>query len=277
VLLGTPDYLAPEQARDPRNIDIRADIYSLGSTLYHLLTGQPPFPDKNILNQMIRHATETPKPLQHFNATIPEGLSQIVEWMIAKQPAQRYPTPGRAAQALDVFLLVTSEPAKPAEDTPQLRKFLTWLDMSDKQDADADKTIPPPAFPKALVAPPLKPASSPHVPVASAKPEASARRRKKRTGVKMPPTAAIPAALPAPPSVPMALPILATPTAPAPGPFATGDDLDVELVDVPDVSPSRQASRLRDILMIGMGIVGMLIFYGLWTLVSLILRWTSGD
>src|SRR5207249_8136217 len=72
VLLGTPDYLAPEQARDPRTIDIRADIYSLGCTLYHLLTGQPPFPDKNILNQMIRHATEAPKPLTDFNASIPE-------------------------------------------------------------------------------------------------------------------------------------------------------------------------------------------------------------
>ena len=76
VLLGTPGLPAPEQARDPRSIDIRADIYSLGCTLYHLLTGQPPFPDKNILNQMIRHATETPKPLQDFVPTLPEGLSE---------------------------------------------------------------------------------------------------------------------------------------------------------------------------------------------------------
>src|SRR5262249_1156162 len=49
VLLGTPDYLAPEQARDPRAVDIRADIYSLGCVLYHCLTGQPPFPDTNVL------------------------------------------------------------------------------------------------------------------------------------------------------------------------------------------------------------------------------------
>src|SRR5581483_10545342 len=63
VLLGTPDYLSPEQARDPRTIDIRSDIYSMGCVLYHALTGQPPFPDKNLLSQLVRHATETPRPL----------------------------------------------------------------------------------------------------------------------------------------------------------------------------------------------------------------------
>src|SRR5262249_52033144 len=120
VLLGTPDYLAPEQARDPRNIDIRADIYSLGCVLYHALTGEPPFPDKNLLSQMVRHATETPRPLQEFNTAIPEGLQQIVNWMLAKQAPQRYPTPERAAQALQVFLLADSAPEKQAEEAPQM-------------------------------------------------------------------------------------------------------------------------------------------------------------
>src|SRR5207249_6125333 len=84
VLLGTPDYLAPEQARDPRTIDIRADIYSLGCVLYHCLTGQPPFPDTNILSQMVRHATETPKPLRELNPAIPDGLQQIINALLAK-------------------------------------------------------------------------------------------------------------------------------------------------------------------------------------------------
>ena len=277
VLLGTPDYLAPEQARDPRSIDIRADIYSLGCTLYHLLTGQPPFPDKNILNQMIRHATEAPKPLKHFIPSIPEGLSQIVDWMIAKQPAQRYPTPGRAAQALDAFLLVASEPAKAAEETPQLRKYLTWLEMSDKH-GDPDMTIPPPAIP---TAPPVKPASSPNVPVtASAKPEATARKRKKRTGVKMPPPAVIPLAAPVPPAPALALPVPAAPAARSLEPVAAADDLDVELVDASEtpVTPTpgkRSRLSLRDILMIGLGIVGMLILAGLYALISLLLNWIS--
>src|SRR5262249_16783918 len=98
VLLGTPDYMAPEQAKDARLADIRADIDSLGCVLYHCLAGQPPFPDTNVMSQMIRHATEQPKPLREFNAAVPDGLQQIVNWMLAKDPNQRYPTPERAAQ-----------------------------------------------------------------------------------------------------------------------------------------------------------------------------------
>src|SRR5262249_51610405 len=93
ILLGTPDYMAPEQARDARQADIRADIYALGCVLYPLLDGKPPFPDTNIISQMIRHATEQPKPLKEFNPAVPDGLQQIINWMLAKDPAQRYQTP----------------------------------------------------------------------------------------------------------------------------------------------------------------------------------------
>ena len=133
VLLGTPDYLAPEQARNPRAIDVRADIYSLGCVLYHCLTGQPPFPDKNILTQMVRHATEVPKPIRDFTPSVPEGLEQIIQsYMLAKQPEQRYPTPERAAQALQIFLLADSESSSIDEQQPQLGKFLTWLEAEGK-------------------------------------------------------------------------------------------------------------------------------------------------
>src|SRR5919108_3144065 len=67
ALLGTPDYLAPEQARDPRKVDIRADLYSLGCTLYHALTGQAPFKDENIVRQILRHATQPPRPPREVN------------------------------------------------------------------------------------------------------------------------------------------------------------------------------------------------------------------
>src|SRR5262245_37727241 len=60
ALLGTPDYLAPEQARDPRRVDIRADIYSLGCVLYQALSGQSPFADANLVRQIMRHATQQP-------------------------------------------------------------------------------------------------------------------------------------------------------------------------------------------------------------------------
>ncbi len=291
VLLGTPDYLAPEQARDPRSIDIRADIYSLGCTLYHLLTGQPPFPDKNILNQMIRHATETPKPLQDFVPTIPEGLAQIVSWMMAKQPAQRYPTPARAAQALDAFLMVTSEPVKAQEESPQLKKYLTWLEMSEPA---VGATIPPPAIPTAPLAPPRppsgqnipvaappKPPSGQNIPVASARPAAAPeKKRKKRTGVKMPAAPEpIPTAAPAPPAP---NPLDFSAPDPTPAPPIAADQFDVELVDAPaDLAPPQPPAKkgarfgLRDALMIGGGVVAMLILYGLCTVVSLVRGWLA--
>ncbi|HZZ81078.1 MAG TPA: serine/threonine-protein kinase [Gemmataceae bacterium] len=259
VLLGTPDYLAPEQARDPRAIDIRADIYSLGCTLYHLLCGQPPFPDKNILNQMIRHATETPKPITDFNSAIPEGLSQIVAWMMAKQPAQRYPTPARAASAMDAFLMVTADSAKPVEETPQMRRYLTWLEMTEPIPPEGDVTLPPPE-----IVPPPKSKSSSNIPVANAAPPPPApAKRKKRTGVRMPEAAPAPAATPA---APAAIPL---PAAPSPA----ADQFDVELVDVPppaeplvQKAPAAPASAIpgvnlsrRDLSMLGIGAGIMLV------------------
>jgi eukaryotic-like serine/threonine-protein kinase len=136
VLLGTPDYMAPEQARDPRSSDIRADIYSLGCVLYHLLTGQVPFPEKNLLRQLVRHANEAARDMREFNPQVPEGLEQIVRWMMAKKPEERYPTPLRAAQALEVFMMAGNN-AAPAEEAPQMQSYLTWLDTENDATAPA--------------------------------------------------------------------------------------------------------------------------------------------
>jgi serine/threonine protein kinase len=130
ALLGTPDYLAPEQARDPRAIDIRADIYSVGCVFYHALTGQPPFPDSNVLSQMVRHASETPKPLRELVSGIADGLQQVMNTLLAKEPGQRYSTPERAAQALQAFAAAGSAPPRASEEGPQLKKYLTWLEMT---------------------------------------------------------------------------------------------------------------------------------------------------
>jgi serine/threonine protein kinase len=153
VLLGTPDYLSPEQARDPRTIDIRSDIYSLGCVLYHALSGQPPFRDTSIINQMVRHATETPRPLKAFNAAIPEGLQHIVSTMLAKDPAQRFATPERAAKALQVFLAAGNEPPRSIEAEPEMRKYLTWLETDKNHESGGRSTPAPvrgPAAAKAL-------------------------------------------------------------------------------------------------------------------------------
>jgi hypothetical protein len=125
-LLGTPDYMAPEQARSAQAADIRADVYSLGCVLYQALAGQVPFPDSNLVSLLMRHATEPPRRLRELNPAVPEGLQQIVEWMMAKDPAQRYPTPGRAAQALQVFLVAGTE--TPAQPEGRMGAYLDWLD-----------------------------------------------------------------------------------------------------------------------------------------------------
>jgi serine/threonine protein kinase len=145
AVLGTPDYMAPEQARDAHAADVRADVYSLGCVLYHLIAGRPPFPDSNIISQMIRHATEAPRPLKEFNPAVPEGLEQIVGWMMAKDPARRYPTPERAAQALQMFLAAGAEPESSPEAAAKMATYLTWLEVGD---GPAPPAAPGPAQPR---------------------------------------------------------------------------------------------------------------------------------
>ena len=60
MTLGTFDYISPEQARDPRDVDVRSDLYSLGCTLFHMLSGRPPFPDGTVLQKLIQHQEEPP-------------------------------------------------------------------------------------------------------------------------------------------------------------------------------------------------------------------------
>jgi serine/threonine protein kinase/putative intracellular protease/amidase len=100
MILGTPDYIAPEQVADARHADIRADIYSLGCTLYYLLTGQPPFPKGSVLDKLAAHARRTPAPLDSHLADVPPELVRILDRMMAKNPAERYQTPGEVAKEL---------------------------------------------------------------------------------------------------------------------------------------------------------------------------------
>jgi serine/threonine protein kinase len=98
--MGTPDYLAPEEARDARQADIRADVYSLGCTLYHLLSGQVPFPAETAGEKIRCHVERTAVPLVELVPDIPLKLSQVVERMMAKDPADRYQTPAEVGLAL---------------------------------------------------------------------------------------------------------------------------------------------------------------------------------
>jgi serine/threonine protein kinase len=125
ALLGTPDYLAPEQARDAHSVTIHADIYSLGCVFYHSLTGQPPFPDTSSIRQLVRHATETPLPLKTLNPAVPDALQPILDRMLAKEPARRYATPLEAARALKGFLLdKDTRPGGSAKKRPTSRNAI---------------------------------------------------------------------------------------------------------------------------------------------------------
>lgn len=88
--LGTFDYISPEQARDPRTADVRSDIYSLGCTLYHMLTGAPPFPEGTVLQKLLQHQGDDAPDPSLVNRKVPDNLSAIVRKMMAKDPRRRY-------------------------------------------------------------------------------------------------------------------------------------------------------------------------------------------
>ena len=101
--LGTPDYIAPEQIDDPRQADIRADLYSLGCTLYFLLAGHAPFPKGSAMQKLKAHANTTPTPLSQLRADVPAELEAILKGLLAKSPEQRYQSPSHVAAALEAL------------------------------------------------------------------------------------------------------------------------------------------------------------------------------
>jgi serine/threonine protein kinase len=114
-LLGTPDYLSPEQARDPRRTDERSDLYALGCVLYHALAGKPPFADDSVVRAILRHASQ-PAPLLHEVCPgLPVDLSAAIAALLAKDPAQRHQSAAEAGAAFQRFLALSS--AKPQSNT----------------------------------------------------------------------------------------------------------------------------------------------------------------
>jgi serine/threonine protein kinase len=118
-VLGTADYLAPEQALDSHSVDIRADIYSLGATFYFCLTGRTPFAEGSVAQKLIWHQTRQPKPIRQIRPETPEGVVALVERMMAKDPGQRPQTPLEVAEAL-VPWTQTPIPPPPENEMPQL-------------------------------------------------------------------------------------------------------------------------------------------------------------
>ena len=107
LLIGTADYIAPEQARDATLVDIRADIYSLGCVFYYLLTGEPPFSAPSLMQKLMKHQDEPPPSVQAQRPDVGDELNAVLLRMMAKQPAKRYQIPLLAAAALRRFCMGT--------------------------------------------------------------------------------------------------------------------------------------------------------------------------
>jgi eukaryotic-like serine/threonine-protein kinase len=123
TVMGTPDYLSPEQARSLHNTDIRSDLYSVGCTFYFLLTGQVVFPGGNTLDKLIRHGAEKAPDVRDVRPETPAGVAAVVAKLLAKHPPDRYQTPAELAAALEPFAVSgptpwapLTQPAEPFED-----------------------------------------------------------------------------------------------------------------------------------------------------------------
>ena len=104
LIMGTPDYLSPEQARNSHAVDHRSDIYSLGCTLYFLLTGKAPFSHAaSLIDKLLAHTEETPPLLREVRPEVPDGLAAVLAKMLAKNPDDRYAAAGEVAAALAPF------------------------------------------------------------------------------------------------------------------------------------------------------------------------------
>jgi serine/threonine-protein kinase len=103
-VLGTADYLAPEQALDSHTVDARADIYGLGCTMYFLLTGRPPFTEGTLAQRLMAHQTKTPPAVETLRPDTPPSLAAILRKMMAKKPEDRHATAKETAEVLFAWI-----------------------------------------------------------------------------------------------------------------------------------------------------------------------------
>jgi eukaryotic-like serine/threonine-protein kinase len=132
-IVGTMDYIAPEQVDDPTDVDFRADLYALGCSIYFALTGQPPFPGGTSIEKMNRHRTDFAEPVSDMNPTVPVDFARIVDKLMQKDPARRY----RSAEKLRDALLpwVAGDPELPLDVDPHLTEAEALRQLEEQQAA----------------------------------------------------------------------------------------------------------------------------------------------
>jgi serine/threonine-protein kinase len=109
MMIGTPDYVAPEQIRDSRLADIRSDLYSLGCTFYHMLTGHPPFEGQSAIDKLCLQQTAEPAPIEQLRPDVPTLVAAMARRLMAKKPRDRFQDPGEVAATLRPYLLHAGE------------------------------------------------------------------------------------------------------------------------------------------------------------------------
>jgi eukaryotic-like serine/threonine-protein kinase len=132
TLLGTPDFLSPEQARSAVALDVRSDLYSLGCTLYYLLTGKPPYGGTGAYAKMIAHVKEPVPDLRAVRPDTPIELAAVVQKLMAKTPEERYQTPAEVAEILLPFATaITAAGATAIAPVPSLANHAARAGLMD--------------------------------------------------------------------------------------------------------------------------------------------------
>ena len=135
MTLGTFDYISPEQARDPRDVDVRSDLYSLGCTLFHMLTGRPPFPGGTMMQKLIQHREEPPADVRTMNREVPAELASVITKLMAKDRDRRYQSPEQLVRDLLKIAGVVGLNRTPSEldywialgHRPTWERHLVWM------------------------------------------------------------------------------------------------------------------------------------------------------
>jgi serine/threonine-protein kinase len=179
TVTGTPDYLAPEQARDVHKADIRSDLYSLGCTFYYLLTGRVVFPGGAALEKLVRHSSESPPSIAALRSDVPAPVIDIVLRLLAKHPEDRYQTPAELAATLEPYAVSDPMPwaAPPSPSSPYLDDAATplseplnssrnVLEGGSSDDLSALTNTAPPDLSPTPISAPAHPLSSQHLPAA---------------------------------------------------------------------------------------------------------------
>jgi serine/threonine-protein kinase len=142
-VVGTPDFMAPEQATNSHTADIRADLYSLGCTFYYLLTGHVLYGGGTAMEKLLRHRLDPPPPIERVRPGVPAGVRAVLYKLLAKHPEDRYQTPAELAAALeaawkDADSAPSSVPAGEADATPsKVFDFFTDTAPADAPDPSA--------------------------------------------------------------------------------------------------------------------------------------------